>query len=106
LATRHGRSVAALDIDDVAPEDILAFLDHLETDRGNRVTTRNARLAAIHAFARYAAAGDPEHLERCQRLLALPFKRTGTRIVEYLEADEVQALLGAPDRTAVHGRRD
>jgi site-specific recombinase XerD len=70
------------------------------------LTTRNARLAAIHAFARYAAAGDPEHLERCQRLLALPFKRTGTRIVEYLEADEVQALLGAPDRTAVHGRRD
>lgn len=39
LATRHGRPVAVLDIDDVSPEDILAFLDHLETDRGNSVTT-------------------------------------------------------------------
>lgn len=106
LAARHGRPVAILGFDDLTPDDVLAFLDYLETDRGNRVTTRNARLAAVHAFARYAAAGDPEHLESCQRLLAIPFKRAGTRVVEYLEADEVRALLDAPDRTTVHGRRD
>lgn len=106
LAKRHHGSVDALDLDDVAPEDVLAFLDHLEADRGNSVATRNARLAAIHAFARYFAAGDPEHLERCQRLLAIPFKRAATRVVEYLEADEVGALLDAPDRATAHGRRD
>lgn len=106
LAQRGGRAVAVLEFDHVHPEDILAFLDHLESERGNCVTTRNARLAAIHAFARYAAAGDPEHLERCQRLLAIPFKRGCTRVVEYLEADEVRALLAAPDRATIHGRRD
>lgn len=106
LATRHGRAVVTLDFPDLAPDDTLAFLDHLEVDRGNGTTTRNTRLAAVHAFARYAAAGHPEHMELCQRLLALPFKRTRQRVVEYLETDEIRALLEAPDCTTPDGRRD
>jgi integrase/recombinase XerD len=105
LAVRHGRPVIALDFHDLAPNDILAFLDHLELDRSNSVSTRNARLAAIHAFACYAASDHPEHLELCQRILAVPFKRARMRVVEYLEADELHALLDAPDRTTREGRR-
>jgi integrase/recombinase XerD len=106
LAGRLRRSVAALDFGDLSPEHVLAFLHHLESDRHNGVATRNARLAAVHSFARFAAAGHPEHLALCQQLLAVPFKRTRTRIVEYLEADELRALLDAPDRTTLDGRRD
>jgi site-specific recombinase XerD len=106
LAARRGRPVARLDFNDLEPDDVLVFLDHLETDRGNCASTRNSRLAAIHAFARYAAAGHPEHLELCQRLLTLPFKRARQRTVEYLEADEVRAIIDAPDRTTAEGRRD
>lgn len=106
LAGRLRRSVAALDFGDLSPEHVLAFLHHLESDRRNSVATRNARLAAVHSFARFAAAGHPEHLALCQQLLAVPFKRTRTRIVEYLEADELRALLDAPDRTTLDGRRD
>ena len=106
LATRHGRSVVDLDFGDLGPDDVLAFLEHLEVVRGNATVTRNARLAAIHAFARYAAAGDPECIERCQALLAIPFKRASVRIVEYLETQELQALLDAADRNTVIGRRD
>ena len=106
LATRHNRPVVLLDFGNLAADDVLAFLDHLEIDRRNSVATRNARLAAIHAFARYAAAGDPGELERCQRLLAVPFKRGHHRVIEYLEAHEIDALLGAPDCTTTEGRRD
>lgn len=106
LVRHHGREVVALDFDDLAPDHILAFLDHLEADRHNGAATRNARLAAVHAFARYAAASDPEHLELCQRILAVPFKRARMRVVEYLEADELRALLDAPDRATADGRRD
>lgn len=106
LATRHQRPVVELDLHHLTPDDILAFLDHLEADRANGAATRNARLAAIHAFARYAAASHPEHLELCQRLLAVPFKRARPRVVEYLEADEIRALLAAPDRATADGRRD
>jgi len=106
LSSRHGRPVAVLDLEDCAPEDVLAFLDHLESNRGNSASTRNARLAAVHAFARYTAATDPQTLALCQRLLAIPFKRAQTRVVEYLEREEVRAIFDAPDRKSVHGRRD
>lgn len=106
LAARRGRPVVLLDFDDLAPEDVLRFLDSIETERSNRPSTRNARLAAVHAFARYAAANHPEHLERCQRLLAIPFKRASQPVVEYLETEEVHAILEALDRTTARGRRD
>lgn len=106
LAKRRRRSVVVLDFQDLAPDAILAFLHHLESDRRNAAASRNARLAAIHAFARFAAANHPEHLELCQRILAVPFKRARPRIVEYLEAGEIGAILDAPDRTRPDGRRD
>jgi integrase/recombinase XerD len=106
LAARRRRPLVDLDFGDLTTDDLLAFLHHLEADRHNDPATRNARLAAIHAFARYTAARHPEHLELCQRLMAVPFKRAPLRVVEYLEGDEVRALLDAPDRTSPDGRRD
>jgi integrase/recombinase XerD len=85
---------------------ITRFLHHLETERGNSATTRNARLAAIHSLFRYAAFRAPEHAEVIQRVLAIPSKRTSTTIVCYLDRDEVDALLAAPDTSTWIGRRD
>jgi len=106
LAARRARHVVDLDVCDIDPGGVIAFLDDLETARGNSAATRNARLAAIHAFARFVAAQYPEHLEACQRLLAVPFKRARTRVVEYLDDDEIGAMLHAIDRTRAAGRRD
>lgn len=100
------RPSAALDFPDLEPDNLLAFLDHAETQRGNTIATRNARLTALHSFARYAATRHPEHLALCQRILAIPFKRGPQRSIEYLEADEAQALLAAPDCGTPSGRRD
>lgn len=50
------------------------FLAHLETQRHNSAATSNVRLAALHAFARYVPPHHPEHLELCQRVIAIPFK--------------------------------
>jgi site-specific recombinase XerD len=106
LAERRGRDVVDLDLADLAPDQILDFLDHLEVERGNGPSTRNARLAAVHAFARHAATNHPEHIELCQRLLAIPFKRSRPRVVEYLEIEEMRALLDAPDARTPAGRRN
>jgi len=100
------RPAAELDFPDLSEDRLLAFLEHLETERNNCAATRNVRLTALHAFARYAGAHHPEHLGRCQQILNIPFKRAGERLVEYLEADEMQALLQAPDRAKPAGQRD
>jgi len=87
-------------------ENILEFLDHLENARGNALSTLNNRLAAIHAFMDYVSYQDPEYLSLIQRVMAIPFKRTETRSVNYLTLAEVEAIIDACDLASWSGRRD
>lgn len=82
------------------------FLVWLETERSNSVTTRNQRLAAIHAFFRYLQLEDPGHLLLCQQILAIPMKRTASKTISYLTLDAMKTILGTPDMTCAIGRRD
>jgi site-specific recombinase XerD len=102
----RGREVAALDLQDIGVQEVIAFLRHLEEGRRNVPATRNVRLAAVHAFFGYLAGRHPERLEQCQRVLGVPFKRARPRPVEYLEYGELQAVLAAIDRGKPDGRRD
>ena len=95
LSVHHGRQIVELEFQHVNAESVLVFLDHLEQERNNCVATRNARLAAIHTFARFVAIQDPEHVESAQRLLAIPIKRGPSRAVDYLEGNEISAMLAA-----------
>jgi integrase/recombinase XerD len=103
---RTGKQPCQLDIDDLDAPMIGAFLTHLEQDRHNSARTRNARLAAIHSLYRYMALRHPEHLHTIGRVIAIPFKRYEQNTVNYLNPDEIKALLRAPDRTTWLGRRD
>jgi len=105
-AERCGTSVTGLLIEDLHAEMVLAFLDHLERDRHNSVATRNARLAALHVFYRHVASRDPQSFALCQRVLGVPAKRAPRREVDYLEREEMDALLGVMDRSRPDGRRD
>ncbi|MGI8817422.1 MAG: tyrosine-type recombinase/integrase [Pseudonocardia sp.] len=103
---RTGTQPSELEITDLDAPVIGAFLDHLETECGNSVRTRNARLAAVHALFRFAALRHPEHAAIIQRILAIPPKRFDRRLVAYLTEPEVTALLAAPDVDTPTGRRD
>ena len=101
-----GKQPFELDIDDLDAPLIGAFLTHLERDRGNTARTRNARLAAIHSFYRFAALEHPEHAHTIARVMAIPAKRHERNIVSYLDPGEIKALLAAPDPGTWLGRRD
>jgi len=98
-AERLGRQPCELHLGDLDADLIAAFLTHLETERGNSVKTRNARLAAIHSLYRYAALRHPEHAHDIQRVLSIPPKRSHRALVTFLEQAEIDALLAAPDRS-------
>jgi integrase/recombinase XerD len=107
FAQQHlGKPPSRLEVTDLDAPFVGAFLDHLETERGNTATTRNNRLAAIHSLFSYAALRCPEHAATIARVLAIPSKRTDTTMVCFLTHTEVQALLASPDRTTRPGRRD
>jgi site-specific recombinase XerD len=95
-----------LTLEQLTPERITAFLQHLETTRHNKVSTRNVRLSALHSFYRYVGAHHPEHLATAQRALSVPFKRTTQREVQHLELCEVHSILRGIDRARPHGPRD
>lgn len=85
---------------------VLAFLDWLETTRGNRPTTRNARLVAVKSFMAFLEYERPACLEQSRQIQAIPPKKTTSPLVPHLNRDEIQALLEAPDVSARGGLRD
>jgi len=95
---RTGKPPSALCLADLDAPLVLDFLDHLETERGNSVRTRNARLAAIRSLFKYAALRHPEHAATIQRVLAVPPKRFERALITFLTEPEIDALLAAPDR--------
>jgi site-specific recombinase XerD len=106
LSETTRRPVSKLGLQDVDVRHVLAFLDHLESVRRNRVTTRNCRLAAIRCFTEHLLRHDPTRAAQYQRILVVPTKRTRTGPAAYLEPEEVEALLAQPDVRSRAGARD
>lgn len=97
---------SALRLDQLDAALISTFLQHLETTRGNSAETRNIRLAAIRSFFRFLQHREPAAVEQVRRVLAIPFKKTDSRLVPYLVQQEMQNLLDAPDPSTRKGVRD
>lgn len=85
---------------------VLEFLTHVEKRRGNAARTRNARLAAIKSFFRYLEYRDPHCVEQARQIHGIPLKKTDEALVSYLNREEIQALLDAPDTSTAAGLRD
>jgi integrase/recombinase XerD len=85
---------------------VLDFLNDLEITRANGPSSRNIRLAAIKSFMHFLEYRVPSALEQIGRILAIPAKKADSRLVRHLTAEEIQALLDAPDPTGWKGIRD
>jgi integrase/recombinase XerD len=103
---RTRKALATLTLTDLDAPVLLAFLDHLERDRRNGIRSRNARLAALRSFYRYASIRDPLSLPIAQRVLAIPAKRHDRPMLGYLSRDEMDAVQRSPDADTWSGRRD
>src|SRR5260370_18410840 len=106
LARKRNKPITGLDLTDLDPPGILAFLSYLEQERKNGVSTRNVRLSALHAFFHFVASRNPQHLELAHRVLGIPFKRARQRAIDYLEYHEIDRILKAINRTTPQGSRD
>jgi len=105
-AQRRGVSIDRLQLSDLDAPTVVAFLQHLETQRHNSTRTRNGRRIALRGFFAHAARMDPTHATQYARILALPPKRCATTLPRHLEAHQMQRLLAQPDRLTQSGRRD
>jgi integrase/recombinase XerD len=106
LAHRTRQSVPELSLDDVQPEAVLAFLDHIEGQRRNCAATRNCRLAALRSFVQHLLRHDLTRADQYGRVLSIAAKRATQRVIAYLEPEEARAIIAAVDHRAPHAQRD
>lgn len=106
VARSARRRLDLLRVEDLSAARVRAFLQDLEETCGCGVATRNQRLAAIHSLARFIGLHGPEHLHWCGEIQTIVSKKVARPLIAYLEKDEMDALLAAPDRSTAQGRRD
>lgn len=93
-------------IKDFSAKNIIDFLNHIQNDRGNSISTRNARLTAIHSFAKYLLIENPNLAGDLQGALSVPTKKKQTKVLDFLSQDEMEAIIATLDHTTWVGRRD
>src|ERR1700730_9456383 len=105
-AARLTTTPSQLHLEQIDAPMVLAFLQHIETERKNGPVTRNARLAAIKSFMRYIEYQVPSALDQVRQILAIPIKKTDSKLVAYLTLEEMQARLNVPAPHPRFGIRD
>src|SRR5258707_5304947 len=105
ISAQARRPLEKLAVSDLSADRIRLFLKDLEGKRRCTVRTRNQRLSAIHALARFIGQNAPEHLQWCAEVRLIPFKKTMHRAITCLDRQEIQAILAAPARPSPQGTR-
>ena len=95
-----------ISVKDYTRKSILGYLSWLETERGNSVTTRNYRLAAMKGFVHYLKYEFPDYMEEYQRILGIPIKKTEQKEISYMKTEGVELLVNQIDINATNGLRD
>lgn len=106
LADRYSTDPTKVTVEQVDAALVRSFLCHLEGERGNSVSTRNQRLAALHSLFRYIARLAPELVDHAAQIQGIPIRRSAVPMMSYLEKHEMDALLSVPNRHSANGRRD
>jgi site-specific recombinase XerD len=100
FAQHHlGKMPTALNLNDIKPDLILAFLDHLEQERQNSVHSRNLRLTALRAFLKFAARRDVSSFFVIEQALGVPMKRFERPMLGFMGREEMLAVIGPPGDT-------
>ena len=106
VSSKLRKPVDRLAVRDLTSRRVLQFLAHLEEDRGCSVQTRNQRLTAIRAFARFVGSRDPAHVEWCGHIRAISSKKAAPQPITFLTKAEMDAMLAVPDRKTLRGRTE
>lgn len=105
LSKKSKKSIDHLIINDLSAKNVRLFLSHIE-ESGCTISTRNQRLASIHALAKFIGEHSPENVEWCSQVRLIPFKMTQHPEITYLDKQEMNALLAAHDKHTEQGKRE
>jgi integrase/recombinase XerD len=106
IASSRKKPIDRLCIEDLSPQIARLYLSHIEQQRRCSISTRNHRLCAIHAFARFIGEHSPEHVEWYTQIHLIPLKKCSQPTITFLDKTEMTALLNAYDEHSSQGLRE
>lgn len=106
LSKMNKIGIEKLSVNLLTRSNVQDFLRNLEISRNVSPASRNQRLTSILTFAKYLSTYNPEYAELYRELKFIPMKKHQKPMIGYLERDEIEALLDAPDKTTQYGYRD
>lgn len=106
MENEKGISSDKIKVTDLTVTAIEEFLNWLETEKGNSISTRNQRLAAIRSLFHYIQKNAPEYMFQCHQIIGIPFKKSEKRVIGFLNEEKTKELLAAPRNDTLRGLRD
>ncbi len=106
LQKEYKININKMDIEVIDYKKIEKFLDYLENERKNSISTRNQRLAAISSFYKYLQKRELAIFDLCSDILTIPKKKAETKVMSYFSVDEIKLLINKPDTKTKYGFRD
>lgn len=92
-------------VKDLSRRSINDYLNWLEMEKGNKVPTRNSRLASVKAFCHYAQYKDFKNLARWQDILSIKSKKADMPYMSFLTQEGMKTLLSEVPTDTIQGRR-
>lgn len=92
-------------VKDLSRRSINDYLNWLEMEKGNKVSTRNSRLASVKAFCHYAQYKDFKNLARWQDILSIKSKTADMPYMSFLTQEGMKTLLSEVPTDTIQGRR-
>ena len=90
----------------VTRENVLNFLNYIETEKKNTIRTRNQRLACIKSFYQFCLIEEIENINNIQKILTIKMKKYPKKVIDYLTEKELKDLLESIDTSSTKGRRN
>lgn len=106
MENEKGISSDKIRVTDLTVSTIEEFLNWLEAEKGNSISTRNQRLAAIRSLFHYIQKNAPEYMFQCHQIIGIPFKKAEKRVIGFLNEEKTKELLAAPRNDTLRGLRD
>ena len=103
---KYKKEISTLELKDLNKETIEKYLEYLEKEKNNSISTVNQRLAAIKSFFNYLTIEDIEYISLCNEIHSIKIKKTKQETIKYLSKEGIKEILSLPKTSIENGVRD
>lgn len=103
---KYKKEITTLELSFFNKEKIEKYLEYLEKEKNNSISTINQRLAAIKSFFNYLSIENIEYISLCSEIHSIKIKKDKKDTIKYLSKEGIKEILSLPNTSTPSGVRD